>query len=55
MIKHVGYVLLRSKDNKTLLQVFIDLQTGLIEDAQVCTRMQSWHSWGPLIKVERVV
>lgn len=54
MINHVGYVALRSKDKKTLVQVFIDLQTGLIEDAQVCTRAQSWHLWGPLTEVERV-
>ena len=54
MIQHWGYVPLRSKDKKTLVQVFIDLDTGLIVYTQVCQRAASWHSWGPPTEVERV-
>ena len=54
MIPTWGYVALRSKDKKTMVQVFTDLSTGLIVYTQVCTRAQSWHSWGPPTEVERV-
>jgi hypothetical protein len=53
MIPTWGYVALRSKDKKTMVQVFTDLSTGLIVYTQVCTRAQSWHSWGPPIEVQR--
>jgi len=54
MIPTWGYIALRSKDKKTMVQVFTDLSTGLIVYTQVCTRAQSWHSWGPPTEVERV-
>lgn len=54
MLPTWGYVPLWSKDKKTLVQVFIDLNTGLIEYTQVCTRAESWHSWGLPTEVERV-
>ena len=54
MIPTWGYVALRSKDKKTMVQVFTDLSTGLIVYTQVCQRAQNWHSWGPPIEVERV-
>ena len=54
MLPTWGYVALRSKDKKTMVQVFTDLSTGLIVYTQVCTRAQSWHSWGPPTEVERV-
>jgi hypothetical protein len=48
-----GYVALRSKDKKTMVQVFTDLSTGLIVYTQVCQRAASWHSWGPPTEVSR--
>jgi hypothetical protein len=54
MIPTWGYIALRSKDKKTMVQVFTDLSTGLIVYTQVCTRAQSWDSWGPPTEVERV-
>ena len=54
MIPTWGYIALRSKDKKTMVQVFTDLSTGLIVYTQVCQRAQNWHSWGPPIEVERV-
>jgi len=54
MLPTWGYVALRSKDKKTMVQVFTDLTTGLIVYTQVCQRAESWHSWGPPTEVERV-
>ena len=54
MIPTWGYVALRSKDKKTMVQVFTDITTGLIVYTQVCQRAESWHSWGPPTEVERV-
>jgi hypothetical protein len=54
MLPTWGYMALRSKDKKTMVQVFTDLSTGLIVYTQVCQRAQSWHSWGPPTEVERV-
>ena len=54
MLPTWGYVALRSKDKLTMVQVFTDLSTGLIEYTQVCTRAESWHLWGPPTEVERV-
>ena len=54
MLPTWGYIVLRSKDKKTMVQVFTDLSTGLIEYTQVCTRAESWHLWGPPTEVERV-
>ena len=54
MLPTWGYIALRSKDKKIMVQVFTDLTTGLIEYTQVCTRAESWHLWGPPTEVERV-
>jgi hypothetical protein len=54
MIPTWGYIALKSKDKKIMVQVFTDLSTGLIEYTQVCTRAESWHLWGPPTEVERV-
>ena len=54
MIPTWGYTVLKSKDKKTMVQIFTDLSTGLIEYTQVCTRAESWHLWGPPTEVERV-
>ena len=54
MLPTWGYIALRSKDKKTMVQVFTDLTTGLIVYTQVCQRAESWHSWGPPKEVERV-
>ena len=54
MLPTWGYVPLRSKDKKTMVQVFIDLSTGLIVYTQVCHRAESWHSWGPPTEVQRI-
>jgi len=54
MIPTWGYMALKSKDKKTMVQIFTDLSTGLIEYTQVCTRAESWHLWGPPTEVERV-
>jgi hypothetical protein len=54
MLPTWGYTVLKSKDKKTMVQIFTDLSTGLIEYTQVCTRAESWHLWGPPTEVERV-
>ena len=54
MLPTWGYIVLKSKDKLTMVQVFTDLTTGLIEYTQVCTRAESWHLWGPPTEVERV-
>jgi hypothetical protein len=54
MIPTWGYMALKSKDKKTMVQIFTDLSTGLIEYTQVCTRAEPWHLWGPPTEVERV-
>jgi hypothetical protein len=54
MLPTWGYIALKSKDKKIMVQVFTDLTTGLIEYTQVCTRAESWHLWGPPTEVERV-
>jgi hypothetical protein len=53
MIPTWGYTVLRSRDKLTMVQIFTDLTTGLIEYTQVCQRAESWHSWGPPIEVQR--
>lgn len=54
MIPIWGYTVLRSKDKLTMVQIFTDLSTGLIEYTQICQRAQSWHSWGPPTELEKV-
>lgn len=48
-----GYTVLRSKDKLTMVQIFTDLSTGLIEYTQVCKRAQPWASWGPPTELEK--
>jgi hypothetical protein len=50
---HWGYTVLRSKDKLTMVQIFTDLSTGLIEYTQICQRAQNWHSWGPPTELEK--
>lgn len=45
-----GYLPVVSPDNRILVQIFVDLDTGLIEHVSVALRDESWHSWGPPIK-----
>jgi len=54
MIPTWGYTVLQSKDKKTMVQIFTDLSTGLIEYTQVCQRAHSWALWGPPTEVEKV-
>jgi hypothetical protein len=49
-----GYMVLRSQDKKTMVQVFTDLETGSILHAQVCTRPKPWGAWEPPTEVEKV-
>ncbi len=48
-----GYLPLVSKDQRILVQIFVDLDTGLIEHVSVALREEAWHSWGPPIKCEK--
>lgn len=48
-----GYMSLRSPDDRVLVQIFIDLDTGLIESVHVAHREETWHSWGPPIKLKK--
>ena len=48
-----GYLPLVSADNRILVQIFVDLDTGLIEHVSVALREEAWHSWGPPIKCEK--
>ena len=48
-----GYSRLTSPDNLILIQIFVDLETGLIEDTYLSFREETWHSWGPPIKCQK--
>ena len=48
-----GYLPLVSGDQRILVQIFVDLDTGLIEHVSVALREEAWHSWGPPIKCEK--
>lgn len=54
MHQMVGYLPLVSKDNKTLVQIFTDLDTGLIEHVQVAHRELPYGSWGSPTEVQKV-
>jgi hypothetical protein len=45
MTAEYGYMLLRSDDKKTLVQVYTDLETGSILYAEIRTRRSPWHRW----------
>jgi len=48
-----GYLPVRSADNRVLVQIFVDPNTGLIESVYVSLREDPGHSWGPPIKCEK--
>jgi hypothetical protein len=54
MHQTIGYLPLMSKDKTTLVQIFTDLETGLIESVQVAQRSQTFDSWGSPIEVFKV-
>ena len=49
----IGYIPLRSKDKKTLVQVFTD-EEGLIVRVTVSFRCSPFLMWGSPIEVERI-
>jgi hypothetical protein len=53
MIPQLGYISLRSKDNLTLVQIFTDLDTGLIKLARVMTRRTKESLWEPINEVHK--
>ena len=55
MIPRWGYLVLKSKDNRTIVQIFTDLDTGLILRATVAHRQRPWGRWEPPTEVEKVV
>lgn len=48
-----GYLPLVSPDKRQLVQIFVDLNTGLIESVYLATRVAPWGSWGPPTKLEQ--
>jgi hypothetical protein len=54
MLKIVGYLPLVSKDRKTMVQIFQDSDTGLIESVQVAQRSEAFDSWGSPTEVFKV-
>jgi hypothetical protein len=54
MIRIIGYLPLVSKDRKTMVQIFGDPDTGLIESVQVAHRSDDFDSWGPPTEVFKV-
>lgn len=53
MPRIIGWTPLWSKDKKTLVQIFTNLETGLIELATVNTRRDKSGPWEPSIEVEK--
>lgn len=47
----LGWMPLWSDDKRTLVQVFTDLETGLIQRVTVTTRQYGDGWWGPTIEV----
>jgi hypothetical protein len=55
-IKQVGYspyICTASDGSQKLVQIFVDLDTGLISSVQTCEREDKWTSWGPPTHYER--
>lgn len=52
--RFVGYTVLKSADNTTMVQIFTDLETGQLVRASVATRAAAWGTWGPPTEVEKV-
>lgn len=50
----VGYTVLKSDDDRLMVQIFTDLQTGSLLYAQVATRLTPWGAWGPPTEVQKV-
>jgi len=51
VIPRIGWMPLWSEDRKTLVQVFTDLDTGLIQLVSVTSRQRGGDWWGPTIEV----
>lgn len=49
----IGYLQLRSDDNLVMVQIFSDLETGLIKLARVMTRKTPESLWEPLTEVKK--
>lgn len=47
-----GYLPLVSPDKTQLVQIFVDLETGLIDSVYLATRVAPWGTWGPPTKLE---
>lgn len=43
-----------SDDKRTRIEVFYDLETGLIESITMCQRAHYGDSWGPATEVRKV-
>lgn len=55
-IQQVGYSPFISTDkdgSQKLVQIFVDLETGLISTVQTAERPDKWSSWGPPTHYER--
>lgn len=55
-IKEVGYspfIFTDTDGAQKLVQIFVDLDTGLISAVQTCERPDQWLSWGPPTHYER--
>lgn len=49
-----GWTTFRSDDDRTRVEVYWDLETGLIESITVCQRAHCGDSWGPSTEVRKV-
>ena len=49
-----GWTTYLSDDKRTRLEVYTDLDTGLIERITICDRAHFGDSWGPALEVHRV-
>jgi hypothetical protein len=55
-IKETGYspwIFTDEDGSQKLVQVFVDLDSGLISAIQTCERPDRWLSWGPPTHYER--
>jgi len=55
-IKETGYspwIFTDEDGSQKLVQIFVDLDTGLISAVQTCERPDRWLSWGPPTHHER--
>jgi hypothetical protein len=54
-VKYIGYQPFIAETNKgqMLIQVFTNMDTGLIETVHLAHRLDAGHSWGPPIRFEK--